>query len=116
MAFIEYSAKGKVSTPRVGIGRHGTITLNGPCYKKWLKDIRYVVLCYDSDRQAIGLKPSNAETVNAYGLRRQRMGGAVVSGKAFLNYFGIKFDRAKRFDPVWNEADGLLEIKLDSSK
>lgn len=114
MAFIKYERKGRSSKPVVGIGRHGTITINDIALKKYFIDAKYIVLYYDPERKVIGIKPEKKQSGETYHLRMQKSGGgAVISGRGFLRFFGIEFSKATRFEPCWNEQEKLVEVWIE---
>lgn len=111
MAFIKYERKGRSSKPVIGIGRHGTITINDMALRKYFSGAKFVVMYYDPERAVIGLKPETKLGTETYHLRMQKTGGgAVISGRGFLRFFGIECSKATRFEPRWNEEEKLVEV------
>lgn len=112
MAFEKFERKGRASRPIIGIGRHGTITINDICYDKYFKDATCVSFYYDRERKIVGIKPEKKENNAAYPLRKQPKGGAVVSGRGFLRYFDIELNKSIRFTPRWNAQFELVEVDI----
>jgi hypothetical protein len=67
---------------------------------------------YDREEQLIGIRKAPASTPHAYVVRGVGNNRAthVVSGKAFLSYFGIPRDVARRWSA--EDRDGLLIVDL----
>lgn len=116
MSFVKFERKGRASKPMIGIGRHGTITINDICYSKYFKDAKNISFYYDPDRKIIGMKPETTENNATYPMRIQATGGAVISGRGFLRYFGIELNKATRFEPRWNEQEKFVEIDIKKNE
>lgn len=97
--------------PAVTIQKRGAISLNTAAYEAIGKP-SFVVLLYDREERLIGIRESDANTPHAYGVRGTGKNQAtrVVSGKAFLSYYDIPRDVARRW--FAEERDGTLVIDL----
>lgn len=121
--FIEFAdtTKKKVAreTPRLTLQKRGNFSLNEAAFER-LGRPPAVVLLYDADSHAIGLKPSTKEARNAYTLRKHGERAAyVIAGVAFCKQFNIDHSKAQTFEPVFE--NGVLVVELhqqtkDSSK
>lgn len=97
--------------PAVTIQRRGTMSLNAPAFDA-LEAPKYLELLFDRDEMLIGLRKAGPEVPHAYLVRPLGKGGTthMVSGTAFLAYYGIKFDTARRW--IARMQDDMLVIDL----
>lgn len=97
--------------PAVTIQKRGALSLNTAAYEA-LGCPKHVALLYDRDEQLIGMRRVNATTPHAYVVRGVGNNQAthVVSGKAFLSYYGIPREVARRWTAQIE--DDLLVVDL----
>jgi hypothetical protein len=115
MAFERFTASGRSFKGRVSIRRNGQISLSHGAVQKFnLADCPYVVLFYDKERTLMGLKPAqDPEEPGAYKLNHKGA-GASIAGLAFLDYYGIDYSRAQRYDARWDEEHEMVVIDLSA--
>jgi hypothetical protein len=97
--------------PAVTLQKRGALSLNNAAFEA-IGSPSFVELLYDREEQLIGIRRSDEETPHAYAVRGTGINQAtrVVSGKAFLNYYDIPRDVARRW--IAEERDGMLVIDL----
>ncbi len=97
--------------PAVTIQKRGALSLNNAAFEA-LGSPSFVELLYDRDERLIGIRRSDEDTSHAYAVRGTGINQAtrVVSGKAFLAYYEIPRDVARRW--IAEERDGMLVIDL----
>jgi len=83
--------------PAVTIQKRGALSLNTAAFEA-LGSPKHVVLRYDRENELIGIQRASGATPHAYIVRGVGNNRAthVVSGKAFLSYYGIQRDVATR--------------------
>jgi hypothetical protein len=114
MASFEVFKKNRMPSkvqPSVTIQRRGAISLNTAAFEA-IGSPSHVELLYDRDERLIGLRSSDEATPHAYLVRGvgQNEATHVVSGKAFLTYYDIPQDVARRW--AAEERDGVLVVDL----
>src|SRR5689334_25372370 len=97
--------------PAITIQKRGALSLNVAAFEA-LDSPSYVVLLYDREKKWIGIRSASADTPHAYAVRGVGNNQAthVVSGKAFLSYYGIPRDVARRW--LARRRGNLLVIDL----
>jgi hypothetical protein len=97
--------------PAITIQKRGALSLNNAAFEA-IGSPSFVELLYDREERLIGMRKSDEGTSHAYAVRGTGINQAtrVVSGKAFLAYYDIPREVARR----WNaeERDGMLIIDL----
>lgn len=113
MEFEKFTYRGISHRPKVSIRKSGMFGFNNALIKKYnLRNYEYVVLYYDKKRKIIGFKFTN--NINEEGKYKinVRDKSASFSGRSFLDYYGIKFNKVKRHDAIWIDKNDILTIKL----
>jgi hypothetical protein len=96
--------------PAVTVQRDGVLLLNDAAYTA-LGAPDAVELLYAGRERVIGLRPADTSTPDAYRVRKPSAGpGALVSGRAFTNFFRIPTTMARRYRAVMR--DDVLIINL----
>lgn len=97
--------------PSVTIQKRGALSLNNAALEA-IGSPAFVELLYDREERLIGIRRSDQDTPHAYAVRGTGKNQAtrVVSGKAFLSYYDIPRDVARRW--IVEERDGMLIIDL----
>ena len=94
--------------PQITVRRGGLMVLTQGAVDMLGDDVTHVQLGYDDNTKAIALRAVSADAKGRYLLREQRNGTTrLVDGKRFMEYNGLKFDKATRFD-VKTFGDGLI--------
>src|ERR1700760_3441786 len=84
--------------PAVTIQKRGALSLNTAAYEA-LGSPKHVALLYDRENELIGIESASESVPHAYVVRGVGNNRAthVVSGKAFLSYYGIPRNEARRW-------------------
>ena len=73
----------------------------------------FVVLCFDRERQCIGLKPVNKNHEDAYPVREYPGSVASLSALGFLSFFEIEYaERSRRLKGEWDTENEMLSFDL----
>lgn len=96
--FKKFNKTGGRFTPAISIVKPGAIGLNAGFCKRYSIDNRYVAanLYFDTDNNAIAVKPLTDKEPNSASLRVRGSGAAYISAKSFLEYYGIDMDKHGR--------------------
>ena len=97
--------------PTLTIQKRGSLSLNSAAFEA-LGSPKHVELLFDQDERLIGIRKTTAAMPHAYPIRGVGKNGAthVVSGKAFLAYYDIPRDVARRW--IAKKQDDLLVVDL----
>lgn len=98
----------------IRILKNGDFSISPAVYDQWFQKANYVELLFDPKAKKIGLKPRVKPTKATYKLRSSPQGGRryYVSGKQFLESYGIKTGRARSFEASWNGRQKLVEFSV----
>ena len=99
--------------PNVTVAARGLISINPSAYRL-MGEPEYVDLLFDRDRNLVAIRPSDDEE-NGHKVRQAARSGspAVVSGTAFMRYYGIDAPVSRRWEPKVEE--GMLVIDLNEA-
>jgi hypothetical protein len=97
--------------PTVTIQKRGALSLNAAAFEA-LGSPEFVELLYDRDERLIGFRKLAEDASHAYVVRPAGTHGTnhVISGKAFLRYYDISRDVARRW--IAEEQDDILVVDL----
>jgi hypothetical protein len=97
--------------PAVTIQKRGTLSLNLPAYAA-LGQPEAIELLFDRGQRLMGLRGVDPSADSAYVVRPLGRGNStwLVSGKAFMNYYGIDTEVARRW--TGRLEDDLLVLDL----
>lgn len=92
--------------------KRGAISLNAAAFEA-LGSPKTVELLYEREKHEIGIRATTLDAEHAYVVRGVGKSGAthVVSGKAFLNYYEIPLDVARRW-PAKRSGRRMLTIDI----
>src|SRR5262245_16891594 len=114
MPFETFKRNSMVSLdkPAVTIQKRGALSFNAAAYEA-LENPKHVVLLYDRDNELMGIQKASASTPHAYVVRGVGNNRAthVVSGKAFLNYYGISREVARRWTAKMEDDVLVVDLK-----
>jgi len=112
--FEEFTLKDTTSAatdPVVSINTRGYIGLNLAAAIA-LGEPKRVVLLYDKQNDAVGIKPAAKDVPHSYPMRRQTSGRSyIVSGSAFCRHYKIDTSRTRRFKPKMEGNILLFELE-----
>ncbi len=104
-------ARPVVAQPMVTVQKAGTLGLNHAAFEA-LGEPEAVLLLFDPEERIIGLRRVERSDPNSYPVQKQPSGkGAVVSGKAFAQFYGIATDQARRYPARFY--DDVLGVDLN---
>ena len=116
MSFVKFTGTRGSGTPRASISKSGMIALNEAARRKFTLDAcSFCVLYYDATTQRIGIRPTMDASAEGAKRLRQRETGCDLAGVAFLNFFGIPYDKTTSY-PVAVAEDGILAIDLTKAR
>lgn len=117
--FEEFNEKDKRGSdiPVATITQAGNINLNKAFRIKYGDDVEggHVIFSYDVEKKVIRLKSIYEMRENSYSFRELMDGkGFSVAARAFLNHFGIPFDKTRSYETKVenNEKEFLIYIYL----
>ena len=97
--------------PRVAIQTRGNMSLNEAAFEALGKPEK-VILLFDKDTNAVGLKATEEKVRYAFPIRRQSGSKSYLIGSAsFCQHYGIDTSITKAFEPVLEE--GILVFEID---
>jgi hypothetical protein len=98
--------------PAVTIQKRGALSLNVAAFEALGKP-SYVELLYDRENKLIGIQKTSGGTPHAYIVRGVGNNRAthVISGKAFLSYYGIPRDVARRWPATMKKGVLVIDLK-----
>lgn len=99
---------------RVSLHKKGNFALNKAAYDA-LGEPKAVILLFDKDNKAVGLKAVDPDTVrHAYSVRGQNNSKSYLIGAiAFCQHYDIDATQSKVFEPEL--VDGVLVLELDKA-
>jgi hypothetical protein len=113
MAFEKYEGQRPRGTKNiVSIRKNGQIAFNSKAVQSFnVRNHKFAYLYYDKESERIGIEFSNTK---GRGARKITMlgGTALISGSAFLKHFNINIDKAKKFEPEYNENKKMITLDL----
>jgi hypothetical protein len=98
--------------PAVTIQKRGALSLNTAAYEA-LGSPKHVALLYDRENELMGIQSVSGSAPHAYVVRGVGNNRAthVVSGKAFLSYYGIPRDEARRWIAEIQDDTLVVDLK-----
>lgn len=113
MAFEKYEGQRPRGTKDiVSIRKNGQIAFNSKSVQSFeVKNYKYAFLYYDKEKQRIGIELNNTK---GRGARKITMlgGTALISGSAFLKHFNISIQKAKKFEPNFDDSNNMITLIL----
>lgn len=118
MPFEEFKRNRMVSLqkPAVTIQKRGALSFNTAAFEA-LDYPKHVVLLYDRENELIGIQKASGAKPHAYAVRGVGNNEAtrVVSGKAFLSYYEIPRDVARRWTAKMQDDTLVIDLKQPGS-
>ena len=99
----------------VSVTPQATLILSRECYDKFFKEYSAVQYFFNPEKKLIGLKPLKEKEEGSYAIRvtRKKNHIYVITANAFLSFYKIQHSERKKYEPKWNEAEGLVEFDLN---
>jgi hypothetical protein len=115
MAFEKFTQTGQRFKPKISIWEGGQIGFTQGAIKRFNLDyFNYAILFYDRERKKIGIKFTNEEKEEGVIKFNHRKTGGVISGKAFLDFYGIDYSKTiKNLDLLFDDENELYVINLE---
>ncbi len=125
--FEKFEGVGNSYFPKISIRANGTLGLSQGALNRFglVEGDWWVQLLFDRENRVIGLEPSNEEGTGRIKLNKKHMvagdGGkesinAWISAKAFLDYYGIDYDKTQSYVAKRDEPEKIIYIKLDQPR
>jgi len=117
MAFVKYTERGRGAAPTLSLSPTGNMAFSEGALRRFgLIDKSFVVLYYDPDTQRVGIMP--CDDAHAEGARKlsKRATGAVVSGRGFMDHFGIVIDKTTTCTLTQDRKTGMVIADLTTGK
>jgi len=67
---------------------------------------------YDAKGKRIALKPASAGDEHTYKVCRGKQGGGHVSGRGFLGFYKIPYDKTRSCPAKWDDGMGAMVVEL----
>ncbi len=114
MAFKEFQRKRvHAGEPAVSITKFGNFVLNATSIEKFFTDRKYAKLYWDAEARKVGIKPMKTKDQHSYSINFSPKGSVgTFSGTAFLKTYKLRYEQTKSFSVIWNDQEGLLELKV----
>jgi hypothetical protein len=112
--FEKFVLTGRSYRPKISIRANGQIGFNQGAIEKFKLDkYKYTILFFDRGIKKVGIKLTNEEEEGICRLR-VRKSNATVSGKAFLDYYGIDYGKGKtsRYEAVWDDKERMIVFTI----
>ncbi len=115
MAFVKFTQTGQRFRPKISIWEGGQIGFNQGAMKRFgLDNFQYAILFFDQEKNRIGIKFTNEDKEEGIIKFNHRKTGGVISGKAFLDFYGIDYSKTiKNLDLVFDTENELYVINLE---
>jgi hypothetical protein len=115
MAFVKFTQTGQRFKPKISIWEGGQIGFTQGAIKRFnLDNFNFAILFYDSDSKKIGIKFTNDNNEEGVIKFNHRKTGGVISGKAFLDFYGIDYSKTiKNLDLGFENENELYVINLE---
>jgi len=99
----------------VTISTLGIFRVSLAAYENYFEGYKYVELFYNSEAKKVGLKLLKEATPDSYDIRvsGEKTKTVNITGKTFLNHYGIDYSKTRRYTPVQNKALGMIELDLN---
>jgi len=117
MPYEKFEGKGSWMTQGafISVTTERSLILSRECYNKFFKGYSAVLYFYNPEKKLIGLKRLKENEEGSYAIRvtRKKNHIYVITANAFLHHYGIDYSERRKYEPTWNEAEGVVEIDLN---
>ena len=111
--FERFTRKGRSFKPKVSIRARGQMGFNnGAVLRFGLGNYEYVILYYSKDNNRIAIEPTNDANEEGAIKLVKKTGNYFFSGKAFLDFYDIKYGKTRNCDAIGME-NKLIVIDLN---
>lgn len=117
MAFERFLHAGRGNRPKISIRSNGQIGFNMAAIERFqLRKQKYAVLFYDKLERLIGILPTGKKEDEGAVKMQVRPTNASISGKSFLDYYEIEYEKTRKFSAVMRPEDGMIIVDLGESE
>jgi hypothetical protein len=111
--FERFTRKGRSFKPKVSIRARGQMGFNnGAVLRFGLENYEYIILYYSKDNNQIAIEPTNDANEDGAIKLVKKTGNYFFSGKAFLDFYDIKYGKTRNCDAIGME-NKLIVIDLN---
>ena len=113
--FEKFTKQGRSFRPKISIRKRGQIGFNNGSINKFnLKEKEFVILYINKSENKLAFRfTNNAEEEGSTKLVK-RNNNYFVSGKSFLDFYSIPYDKTISMDATWDETNQIAIIQLES--
>ena len=109
--FTGRSTPASSKTMRIAIQRRGTMSFNKATFEALGKPDA-IILLFDKETRAVGIKATSQDTKHAYPVRKQPNSNSfLVAAQAFCKYYDIDTEATRAYYPQLE--DGMIVFELD---
>ena len=106
----------RTGNPSISISKIGRLGINQHAAKYFRQNaVEFVLLLWDKDARQMAIRPLTKKDARAYAVtydKKGKGGGAGFFGKTFFDFIEYDYAETRSFPAVWNESEGILEVKL----
>ncbi len=115
MSFEEFQPRDVSGSdePVISLRKSGSFGINEPCIEEYFEDAEGIKLFYDKENNRVGFKGQDENTSESYVLTESASGGTVTA-YAFINRYQLKPKVTTRFEPEYDDDEGIVIIDLDN--
>jgi len=115
--FEKFTKQGRSFKPKISIRKRGQIGFNNGSINKFnLKDFDFVVLYINKVENKIAFSFTNDSDADGVTKLIKRKNNYFVSGKSFLDFYGIPYDETVSMDAIWDEDNRVTVIQLEDKE
>lgn len=115
--FEKFTMRGRSFKPKVTIRSRGQISFNNGCIQRYeLDKYNYAVLFMSNDKNKIAIVMTNNQEEEGATKLIKKSGNFFLSGKSFLDYYGIDYEKSTQFDVEWMSEQKALVVELDNEE
>jgi len=97
--FERFTRKGRSFRPRISIRARGQIGFNNGSVQRFeLSKYEFVILYYSKEKNQIAIQLTNNKNEDGSIKLIKKSGNYCFSGKAFLDFYGIDYEKTRTFD------------------
>lgn len=114
MAWEKFTQVGRSYVTRLSVRSNGQLGFSqGAIHKFKLAAYKHAILFFDKDQALIGVKLTNEDGEQGIAKLQVRAENASISAKAFLDYYGINYQKTRSYSLVNDEDSGMLIADLN---
>ena len=115
--FEKFTKQGKSFNPKISIRLRGQIGFNTGAVNRFnLMKNQYVVMFYSKEQNKIAFRFSDNPDEDGAHKIVNKTSNYYFSGKIFMDYYGLPYNRTKSYDVEWDEDSKIAIIDLSKGK